>query len=86
MCWQNPHVCMRDLNERHPSPLLTHLLNCQNRILAFLKESPLFSQHILTINVLLILQVRDIFFLYAGKILNGAFRGVFEELEAFLAP
>ena len=26
------------------------------------------------------------FLFYAGKTLNGAFRGIFEELETFLAP
>ena len=26
------------------------------------------------------------YFFYAGKTLNGAFRGVLEELETFLAP
>jgi hypothetical protein len=43
VCWQNPKLCLRDLSVRQPSPLLANLLNCQNRILAFLKES--FSQH-----------------------------------------
>ena len=42
-----------------------------------------FLINLITINVLLILQVQDIIFFYEGKTLNGAFQGVFEELETF---
>jgi hypothetical protein len=38
VCWQNPRICLRDLNARHPSLLLANLINCQTRLLAFLQE------------------------------------------------
>ena len=57
-----------------------YTINC---LQTFFHAMQMYKQ--LTINVRLILQVRDNFF-FAGKTHNGAFRGVFEELETFLAP
>ena len=50
-------------------------------------EGKIRNTYIITINVLLFLQVRDIFFFMPEKhLINGGFLGVFEELETFLAP